>query len=367
MTRKAQVSEHADALPESLPDSLASWLTVATADLPSSATPLQKASALARHLRTHYTYRPEEGGGQSLGSVQRFLTTKQGPAAAFATSFALAARELGMPCRLVVGFSSGHRLNDGWRAVGGGDVRVWAEIPSPDGNWAAFHFLPRATTGPEAGLAPPAGHSLRPTPTPTATASIQPSHSASAQPSAPPPTATGATRGVGTSHFPYQVFLALPLLALLAAVWVCLVAPRLRRRKARLHPTAAGRITGAWETAADRLVGHRLLGRHSPRSPDHLIGSLPAEACDVLAAQLRALGALATQARYGDLDEEQAVLHPTWPRLADADAHRAWQLEAEIAHRCRTIARRSRTERLRSWRRPAPAREASSVPRGGPQ
>lgn len=362
---QAQVPDESDALPESLPDALTPWLTTATAGLPSSATPFQKASALARHLRTHYAYRPAEGGGQSLGSVQRFLTTKQGPAAAFATSFALAARELGMPCRLVVGFSSGHPLNNGWRAVGGGDVRVWAEIPSPDGNWAAFHFLPRATTGPEAGLAPPAERSVRPTPTPTATTTIQPSRSPTAQPSAPTPTATGSTHGIGTPHFPYQVFLVLPVLALLAAVWASLVAPRRRRRRARLHPTAAGRITGAWKAAADRLVRHRLLGRHSPRSPDHLIAGLPAQARDVLAPQLQALGALATQARYGDPDEEQAVLHPTWPRLTDADAHRAWQLEAEIAHRCRTIARRSRVDRLRR-RRPVPVRETSSVPRGGP-
>jgi hypothetical protein len=365
VSRQAQVPDHADALPERLPGALTPWLTAATTGLPSSATPFQKASALARHLRTHYTYRPAEGGGQSLGSVQRFLTTKQGPAAAFATSFALAARELGMPCRLVVGFSSGHRLNDGSRAVGGGDVQVWAEIPSPDGSWAAFHFLPRATTGPEAGLAPPAEHSVRPTPTPTASATVQPSRSPTAQPSAPPPTATGSTRGTGTPHFPYQVFLVLPVLALLAVVWARLVAPRLRRRSARLHPTAAGRITGAWETAADRLVRHRLLGRHSPRGPDHLIAGLPVQARDVLAPQLQALGGLATQARYGDLDEEQAVLHPTWPRLADADAHRAWQLEAEIAHRCRTLARRSRADRLRRWRRAVPARETSSVPRRG--
>lgn len=366
VSRGAQVPDHADVLPESLPDALFPWLTAATAGLPSSATPFQKASALARHLRTHYAYRPAEGGGQSLGSVQRFLTTKQGPAAAFATSFALAARELGMPCRLVVGFSSGHRLNNGWRAVGGGDVQVWAEIPSPDGGWAAFHFLPRATTGPEAGLAPSAERSIRPTPTPTATAAIQPSRSPTAQSAAPAPTATGSTRGIGAPRFPYQVFLVLPLLALLAAVWARLVAPRLRRRKARLHPTAAGRITGAWETAADRLVRHRLLGRRSPRSPDQLIAGLPSQARDVLAPQLQALGSLATQARYGDPDEEQAVLHPAWPRLADADAHRAWQLEAEIAHRCRTVARRSRADRLRRWRRPALVRETPSGPRGGP-
>lgn len=364
--RREQVPNHSDALPERLPDALTPWLTAATSGLASSTTPFQKASALARHLRAHYAYRPAEGGGQSLGSVQRFLTTKQGPAAAFATSFALAARELGLQCRLVVGFSSGHRRDDGSRAVVGDDVRVWAEIPSPDGGWVAFRFLPRSSTGPEAGLAPPAERSVRPTPTPTATATIQPSRSPTAQPSAPPPTATGSTRGIGAQRFPFHVLFVLPILTLLAVVWSRLVAPRLRRRKARLHPTAAGRITGAWETAADRLVQHRLLARRSPRSPDHLVAALPSHSRNVLAPQLQALGALATQARYGDPDEEQAALHPAWPRLTDADAHRAWQLETEIAHRCRTTARRSGVGRLRRWRR-VPVREAPSVPRGGPE
>ncbi|MGW1504967.1 transglutaminase family protein [Streptomyces mirabilis] len=336
--RSAPVSS---ALPTTLPDGLTSLIGRATGELPPSATPYQRASALARWLGTHYAYRPSEAGDQTLGGAERLLATKQGPAAAFATVFALAARELDMPTRVAVGFSAGTRRPDGSRVITGADVKVWAEVRFTGVGWVPFDLLPRPTTGPTAGLNLPTAQAPRRTTTPSATSSPSPRTTPSALPSPPPPTSIGATAVGGPTKFPWVLVLAgVGTLLLLAVTGVSLVAPRLGRRRARRRATAAGRILGAWDSAVNRLIRHRLLARRAPRDPERIAAVLRPGARATLTPQLTALGALATQARYGEPDDDKEAPHPPyWPRLTGADAERAWQLEAEIADRCRSAAK----------------------------
>lgn len=277
-----------------------------------------------------------------------------------------------MPTRVAVGFTAGTRRPDGSRVITGADVKVWAEVRFTGAGWVPFDLLPRPTTGPTAGLTLPTAQAPRPTTTPSATSSPSPRTTPSTLPSLPSPTPVGATAVGGPTKFPWALVLsAAGTLLLLAGSGVYLLAPRLRRRRARRRATAAGRVLGAWESAVTRLVRHRLLARRAPRTPERIAAVLRPDARATLTPQLTALGALATQARYGEPDDGEETPHPPhWPRLTGADAERAWQLEAEIADRCRGAAK---DLGLRGIRRPLDRtdgerrRETDMVPEGDPR
>ncbi|MFD8388311.1 transglutaminaseTgpA domain-containing protein [Streptomyces sp. NPDC059680] len=357
-------------LPQNAPSDLAEFVSQSTSVLPASATPYQQAGALARRLTSHYAYRPAEAADQTLGGTARLLATRQGSAAAFATAFVLGARELGLPARVAVGFSAGTRARDGSRTVTGADVDVWGEVRFAGVGWLEFNILPRPTAGPEAALPLPTLQppSSTPTATPTSTSSPIRPPSASAEPSPPPPTPSGASGGVGRESIPWSILLTcMGLVASAVAVWTWLVAPRLRRYWAERRSTPAARVEGAWEVTTARLARQRLLSRKAPRTPDYIADALHPEARETLAPQLTALGALATQARFGEPDAEEVRHHPHWPQMTDADAEGAWQLEAEIANRSRKLVRHARARALRrplNWA-PTARSHVPSRPRGG--
>ncbi|WP_406435703.1 DUF3488 and transglutaminase-like domain-containing protein [Streptomyces sp. NBC_00631] len=356
------------ALPANAPADLAELVSRSISALPASATPYQRAGALARRLASHYAYRPAEAQDQTLGGAARLLATGQGPAAAFATVFALGAREMGLPARVAVGFTAGTRAPDASRTVTGADVDVWGEVRFTGVGWLPFDILPRPTAGPAAALPLPTLRPPSPTPTPTPTSSPSRLPSASAVPSPPPPTPAGATGGVGRRTVPWGILLTVAgVIAAAAAAWTWAAAPRLRRLRAKRRSTPVGRVEGAWEVATARLARQRLISRQAPRRPEGIADALRADARESLAPQLTALGVLATQARYGEPDAGEARHHPHWPRMTDADADGAWQLEAEIADRGRTLVRRARASALRRSLHAVPAARTrpSDRPRTG--
>ncbi|MGQ5668301.1 transglutaminaseTgpA domain-containing protein [Streptomyces sp. ECR2.10] len=335
--------EAALTVPDSVPSALAPLITRVTATLPPSATSLQRASALAQWLTLHYAYLPTAAEDQTLGGAERLLTTRQGSAASFVTVFALAARQMGLPTRVAVGFSAGARNSDGSRTVTGRDVKVWGEVRFRGVGWLHFDVLPHPSSSTESTVDLPTADALSPTATPSAIPTLHPRTSPSAMPSPPPPVPVGSTGGGGHASVPWLVVLTMAgSLCLAATAWIVLVRPRLRRRRARRRTTAAGRVMGAWEVSVDRLARYRLVSRASLGTFEAVRAALQPRAQQALKAPLEALGVLALQARYGEPDMEEARAHPDWPRLTDADAARAWQLEAEIAERCRRLIRASR-------------------------
>ncbi|WP_427168808.1 transglutaminaseTgpA domain-containing protein (plasmid) [Streptomyces sp. C1-1] len=336
------------AVPVNVPADLAKLVSVSTSALPSSATSYQRVGALARRLTSHYTYRTGEAADQTLGGAARLLATGQGSAAAFATVFALGARQLGAPTRVAVGFTAGSGHRDGSRSFTGADVEVWGEVRFVGLGWLPFDILPRPTTGPAAAVPLPTRRPPSPTATPTATSSPSRLPSPTALPIPPYPTPTGVTGQPERNTVSWTALLTVLGVATLTAVaWPLVFAPRLRRRRARRRPTPAGRVEGAWEVTTAQLARRRLLARRAPRLPQYLADALRPEAQEALAPQLTALGVLTTQARYGEPDADEAQRHPYWPRMSDADADGAWQLEAEITDRCRALVRQTRARALR--------------------
>jgi transglutaminase-like putative cysteine protease len=126
-----------------------SWLDETIAGAP---TPYQELVAIQQRLRSNeFTYSlGESGAPEAPGDdyLTNFLVnTKTGFCQQFATAFAVMARELGYPTRLVVGFLPGENTaNPGERIVRGTDTHVWPEVYFGGFGWIPFEPTPRNET-----------------------------------------------------------------------------------------------------------------------------------------------------------------------------------------------------------------------------
>ncbi|RME75042.1 MAG: DUF3488 domain-containing protein [Planctomycetota bacterium] len=116
--------------------------------------PYDRARALERYLRAHYTYSLEmQPPPPDRDPVEFFLYERRsGHCELFASAFVLLCRSLGLPARLVNGFSSGE-----WNEIGGfwqvrqRDAHAWAEVHFADVGWLAFDPTPDAGADEEQG------------------------------------------------------------------------------------------------------------------------------------------------------------------------------------------------------------------------
>ena len=217
----------------------------------------QRALALEDFLGTHYTLVNDAPSGHAYPNLNFFLFSppalggQKGTSEQFAASFAVLARMLGLPSRVIVGFQA----RPGVSTVHGRDALAWPEVLFTGIGWVPFDPLPKPNTSPE----PLESFKPRPNPStpppsvaPTISISVsppgphRPSSSPSAVPAAPlPPWIPFAAGGGGLTL----------LLGGLAAI-VALRAAQRRRRLDRGTPT--NRVAGAWREVLDGL---RLAGR----------------------------------------------------------------------------------------------------------
>jgi transglutaminase-like putative cysteine protease len=224
----------------------------------------------------------EEGfDGTGVDAIAAFLTQKEGYCVHFASSFAVMARSLGMPARIVVGYLPGTALSD---VVDGQTVfqvtsdqlHSWPEVHFEGIGWVPFEptkslgsptsFLPQATS---------AG----------GTADDLTADQSTADAATPSPTVTGPAGGpnaedqalTGTSERPLTsgpgLAITLAVLVVLAAPAVIRAALRERRRSAAARGDAAAAWLAVREAAIDvgisvpasespRAFGARLVARH---------------------------------------------------------------------------------------------------------
>ncbi|MFD1547836.1 DUF3488 and transglutaminase-like domain-containing protein [Nonomuraea guangzhouensis] len=104
--------------------------------------PIKQAYRLQNYLRTNATYDVTAPPGHSLKGLEFFLeTTHRGTSEQFASTFALMARTLGLPSRVVVGFRPG-QASDGVYHVKSGHIMAWAEIKFDRLGWRPFYPTP---------------------------------------------------------------------------------------------------------------------------------------------------------------------------------------------------------------------------------
>ena len=235
--------------------------------------PWEQAVALERYFsRTGgFVYDLNVPPGSSRDAMRRFLTNKIGYCEQYAGAMAAMARSLGLPARVVVGYTTGTR-KDGYWSITNRDAHAWPEIYFVDAGWVRFEPTP-----------PSAGEGVRqpeysaetaaePTVEPSADVSAGAVPTPFSDPRLRAPEAGRANPGEGFDQPADSGPSAWLFLALLAVVIVPALPAGLRgvrRRWQRSHATGdAQRAHVAWrhleDDAAD--LGYSWPTSSSPRS-----------------------------------------------------------------------------------------------------
>ncbi|USX56001.1 transglutaminase domain-containing protein [Lentzea sp. HUAS12] len=244
------------ALPR-LPFTLSEYARQATQN---ARTPYEKAVALEQVVRLNRRPDAEAPVGSSYARLETFLFGSPGESGAgagtaeqFASAYAVLARAVGLPTRVVVGFQPVPEEN-GERIVRAADATAWPEVYFSGFGWVAFDPVSGNGSGPSAASKREVLNRLASTtakPTPTSLASVPPL----VQPTAVDPDAVAAPEAA--KSFPFWVFT--PVL-LLVALYVARTSRRVRLR-------AAGPV-GAWNEVLDSLQLAGLKPKPSRTVPD---------------------------------------------------------------------------------------------------
>lgn len=244
------------ALPR-LPFTLAEYARQATQN---ARTPYEKAVALEQVVRLNRKPDAEAPVGSSYARLETFLFGAAGESGAgagtaeqFASAYAVLARSVGLPTRVVVGFQPVPEQN-GERVVRAADATAWPEVYFSGWGWVAFDPVSGNGSGPSAASKREVLNRLASTtakPAPTSLASVPPLVQ---------PTAVRDDRAAvpqAPKGFPFWAFT--PLLVL-AALFVARTSRRVRLR-------AAGPV-GAWNEVLDSLQLAGLRPKPSRTVPD---------------------------------------------------------------------------------------------------
>ncbi len=112
-----------------------------------SASPFDAAVALQRWFTTEggFTYSTAVEGGSGGQALAEFLDKRVGYCEQFAATMALMARSVGIPARVVVGFTQGRQEGEQW-VVRGTDAHAWPELWMGSAGWIRFEPTPGAST-----------------------------------------------------------------------------------------------------------------------------------------------------------------------------------------------------------------------------
>jgi transglutaminase-like putative cysteine protease len=215
--------------------------------------PYLRALALEAFLADHYRYVGDAPSGHAYPNLRFFLFGpvngggQRGTSEQFAAAFAALARLLGMPSRVVVGFS----VPAGGGPVTGADGVAWPEVLFADVGWVPFNPLPDPGAKPQ-----PLEEEYLPKPLPPTEAppTVEPSQEPPLSESAGPPSSAAApAAGVAVGVIAGGVGGALAgLVALLVVAIVVLRSAQRRRRLERGSPPE--RVLGAWHEVGDALA-----------------------------------------------------------------------------------------------------------------
>lgn len=310
------------ALPEELPPIVAATAREVVAG---AATPYEQALALQSFFRGgDFVYSEDApveadydgSGAEVLGA---FLEARSGYCVHFSSAMAAMARTLGIPARVVVGFTPGTVVTDEdgrLHRVTTENLHAWPELSFPGIGWVRFEptpgrgsppsFAPLTEDDPttpdvDESVPPPAepdpGESATATPTPT------PTPSSTAAPTLPEdePGVSGAGRGLAVSGPALAIAIVLVVL-LTPAVW------RWGRRRRRVRAVRGGSAVAAWDEVRDLAddFGHASDPGLTPRQ-------LAAE----LGSRLDDTGAAALTRLRSAVEAEAYSVEPASPSASD--------------------------------------------------
>ncbi|KAB2385921.1 DUF3488 and transglutaminase-like domain-containing protein [Actinomadura montaniterrae] len=270
-----------------LPPGLLPRLTEIARTAAGEGTAQQRASRIAEYLRESYTFQPGTPSGHGYAELTQLLVPpgRRGGGATseqFASAFAVLARVVGLPSRVVVGFgpgaSGGHD-----RVVRTGDAVAWGEIHFEGLGWVPYDPSPRvrSATSPQAGTG------------------VQPGGEGAHRDDGARGSAAGGVRGArsarshGSGRF-LLFILPVTFLVLLAGVPLLRLAA-LRRLRGGAVPD---RVLAAW---VELLIAMRLAGLPVPASAttSEVSACIARELQETDTAALRRLGEVVNAAGFG--------------------------------------------------------------------
>lgn len=217
-------------------------------------TPFGQAAKLADYLRAHGKYDVKAPPGHTYRHLDFFLNVShRGTSEQFGTSFAVLARTLGLPTRVVVGFRPGRQAGGVWQ-VRGGDVLVWPEVDFKGLGWVPFFPTPQRQSSSKRSSSVPQGQTQQKLEKQQKSAETRSQGRGHARRTPRPHPHVRPPRPVRSDGLPWGWLAAgagaLVVLGYLVAV--ALVPALRRRRRGRSGPPAA-RVRAAWRQTLDDL------------------------------------------------------------------------------------------------------------------
>lgn len=311
-------------VPDNLPREVRDLAFQVTAD---AATSYDKARVLQDWFRTQFKYSTTVQRGHSNDAMLNFLSIRKGYCEQFSGTFGAMARAIGLPTRVMVGFTPGILRADGLYHIAGRHAHAWDEVWFDGYGWVLFDPTPgRGAPGAEQhtgaaaaqdeGNGTPGGTVSENAPTPSFTPisppQNRPEFDGPTGPTTPRDPALTTTSDEGT---PGGLIILAIVLAILA--WVVAMPRVITRWSRRRDRDPAERVTTAWAATVRSLT---MAG--APR----VAGSTPmeyAKVVDVGRAETVEIARLVTRAVYS-------------PRGVDAGAaDRSELLRSEVDAACR--------------------------------
>lgn len=314
------------------------------------ASPCERARRIEEYLASDvFKFNPKAFSGSALRNVRTLLGVvpegseptgppAEGTSEQYATTYALLARAVGLPSRVVVGFRAGTRVGDVWQ-VRPTDAFAWVEVRFQDLGWVFFDPTPQP------GDQPPPPELPEETLEDDGTEADRSGGTGTS-----PVEGEGDTGGAAKDRSALQrVAMAVGLVLIVGSIVLgltaALVAARRRRRRVRRRQAIdpAQQIVGAWRECLDEL---RDAGIRPPRSSS--AGDCIAQAVHELgpapAGELEPVADLVNAAFFGSDALDQALADDAWlhaDRLAELAAAERTRAERAIrALDVRVLARR---------------------------
>ncbi len=133
--------------PTSLPPELVQLVNDVAGRAGAQASNYAKAVAIQNYFRSEYEYSLDRSPETGTAALMGFIEDKSGYCQQFSATMALMARSLGIPARVVVGFTPGTRAADGSYVVRSHDAHAWPELYFAGSGWVRFEPTPAGRTG----------------------------------------------------------------------------------------------------------------------------------------------------------------------------------------------------------------------------
>ncbi len=210
--------------------------------------PFERAVELRNYLRTNFAVSKSAAAGYSYGHLEvAFTKTGQATEEQFAVAFATLGRVVGLPTRVVVGFSPGQPDAEGVVNVYASDARVWAEVLFENVGWLPFVATPASEGTSSAAIGFGGGDEVELQKAPPLPATDAPTAIPTVGPAA-------RVRRVNPGRLANVARTAVGIVGATTLIGVLIVSLKKRKTALRRRGTPRQSVLGAWHDVLDRLA-----------------------------------------------------------------------------------------------------------------